>query len=86
MLEKTSRDALCLVTTIGLGTLLATPVLSQQQNGQQRQIYTCADIHKRCVSRSTGREVSTCDGYYANAQKTGIWPAFGQYPAVSCKR
>ena len=86
MVEKTGRAALYVAITIGLGTLLVTPVMSQQQKGQQRQIYACADIHKRCVSRSSGQEVSACDGYYADAQRTGTWPAFRQSPAVSCKR
>lgn len=80
-----TRAALCAAALIGLNLPLAMPALGQQQGGQ-RQVYTCEAIHKRCVSRSTGREVSMCDGYYANAQKTGVWPAFGQYPEVPCKR
>lgn len=66
--------------------LIGAPAQSQSQKGQQRQIYACADIHKRCVSRSTGTGVSMCDGYYSDAQKTGVWPAFGQSPAVQCRR
>lgn len=72
--------------TIGATIFLGASAHSQQQKGQQRQVYACADIHKRCVSRSIGTGVSMCDGYYADAQKTGSWPAFGQSPAVQCRR
>jgi len=90
-MHKRAHQAVIVGTAaLGLTMLLAAPALSQQQRGQQQaqqqQIYTCAAIHKRCVSRSTGREVSMCDGYYAQAKSAGIWPAFGQYPAVPCKR
>lgn len=71
---------------IGLSMLLLVPASSQQQRGQQQQVYTCAAIHQRCVTRSTGTYVSMCDGYYADAKKTGQWPAFGQNPAVPCRR
>lgn len=59
---------------------------AQQQRSQTRQVYACSEIHKRCVNRSPGRGSSACDGYYADAQRTGVWPAFGQSPAVSCTR
>lgn len=69
-----------------LALAITAPASAQQHGGQQRQIYACADIHKRCVSRSTGTYVSMCDGYYADAKRTGEWPAFGQQPAVQCRR
>jgi hypothetical protein len=85
MRRSPTRAALCAAALIGLNLPLAMPALGQQQGGQ-RQVYTCAAIHARCVGRSTGREAAMCDGYYDNAKRTGIWPAFGSYPAVPCKR
>jgi len=86
MLRRDRRNACGLIAVLGLNLLPATTALSQPAQNGQRQVYTCAAIHKRCVGRSTGREVSMCDGYYSDAQRTGVWPAFGQYPAVPCKR
>lgn len=90
MHKRAHRAIICGTAAAGLTMLLVAPALSQQPRGQQQaqqqQMYTCAAIHKRCVSRSTGREVSMCDGYYSEAQKSGVWPAFGQYPAVACRR
>ena len=90
MHKRAHQAIICATAMAGLTMLLVAPALSQQPRGQQQaqqqQIYTCAAIHQRCVSRSTGTYVSMCDGYYADAKKTGQWPAFGQSPAVPCKR
>ena len=85
MHKRAHRTVICGAAAVGLTMLLAAPAQSQQQRGQQ-QMYTCAAIHQRCVSRSTGSQISMCDGYYADAKKTGQWPAFGQSPAVPCTR
>lgn len=74
------------IAVAGVTALLIAPASSQQQKARQEQVYTCEAIHKRCVGRSTGREISMCDGYYSEAKRTGQWPAFGQYPAVACRR
>lgn len=83
-----NRAIRTILASIAMGAtmLLGASAFGQPQKVQQRQAYACADIHKRCVSRSTGTGVSMCDGYYADAQRTGIWPAFGQSPAVQCRR
>ena len=90
MPKRAHRAIVCGTAAAGLTLLLVAPALSQQQRGQQQaqqqQMYTCAAIHQRCVSRSTGSQISMCDGYYADAKKTGLWPAFGQSPAVPCRR
>lgn len=90
MYDKAHRAVFCGMAAAGLTMLLVAPAQSQQQRGQQQvqqqRMYTCASIHQRCVSRSTGTYVSMCDGYYADAKKTGEWPAFGQSSAVPCRR
>lgn len=90
MHKKAHQAIICGTAVVGLTMLLVAPAMSQQQRGQQQaqqqQMYTCAAIHQRCVSRSTGTYIAMCDGYYADAKKTGLWPAFGQSPAVPCKR
>lgn len=65
---------------------LMSPAAAQQRTNNQKQVYACEAIHKRCVSRSVGSQVSMCDGYYADAKRSGVWPAFGQSPAVECRR
>lgn len=73
---------------MGVATTLAIvmPATAQQKSGSQGQrVYACEEIHKRCVNRSAGRS-GACDGYFADAKRTGIWPAFGQSPAVACRR
>jgi hypothetical protein len=55
----------------------------------------CSQILQYCISHVSSMQVppatqaqysKTCSRFYATAQRTGTWPAFQSYPAMTCAR